>query len=146
METEILEKRVQSYLLDQVEEKTYWKLLKNLLCLAYAYAVKTKVTELFVCSGCEEGQGNQLGHDCVMLSGEDIIDMHFDEALTLVNHIDIEMTWREFVMRSCIPSRLLHRLMQDECLREETHIKMQYCKKIKKYVHKFSDITSSIFI
>ena len=73
-------RRVQNYMRQAIEEKHLEKIVIDLLCLAYANLINVKVRELFVCSGCEEGQSNQLGHDCIMLSSNEIKDIYFQEA------------------------------------------------------------------
>jgi len=52
-----------------------------MLCLVYANAVKSEI--LFTRTGYEEQQANQLGHDCVTLTTDEIVILYFDEALEM---------------------------------------------------------------
>jgi len=90
MDHERFEQKVEMYLRERKEENTHKKLVKKLLCLAYAHAVKSQISELFTCTGCKEEQSNQQGHDFVMLTTEDVLDIYFDEALKKANHYDRE--------------------------------------------------------
>ena len=87
-------KRVEMHIVESIERKYQRKAIIDLLCLACAYLVNIKVDELFVCSGCEEGQGNQLGHDCVMLSSIDKKDIHFHTALNSIKDVDINVKYK----------------------------------------------------
>jgi len=140
------DKKRELYMRDRIEEKGFVKIAKNMLCLAYAYAVKSEIAELFTCAGCEENQGNQLGHDCVMLSTDDIIVLYFDEALKRVNHDDLVKVWREFVIRSSIPPLILQNTMQDQKLHREAYVKEKYAEKIKKFVKKIDDEYQNLFL
>jgi len=51
---QIFEKKLEMYMRERIEEKAFTKIVKNMLCLAYAYAVKSEIAELFTCAGCEE--------------------------------------------------------------------------------------------
>lgn len=117
---------------EDIEERSNKRVVKDLLCLAYAYAVKPKISELFVCSGCEEGYGNQLGHDCVMLTMEHKIERHFNEALASVDINVVEQIWYEFIPQSSA------RLFDDIMCIEDYHVdtKTKYIKKIKSYVNR----------
>lgn len=81
-----------------------------------------------------------------MLSSKEILERHFGEALALVNHLEIEKTWRELAIQSCIPTGLLHELMQDERLRDENYVKSTYAEKIKKCVKKIEKVQTNLFI
>lgn len=145
IDMDALEQRLRSYSRELVEERAYKIIVKDLLCLAYAIAIEPIVTDLFVCVGCLESQGNQEAHACVMLTPNDRIDIHFEEALNKVNHSDAEQIWREFLMRSCVPSLTLHRLMNEEHLRSEDYVKANFARKIKRYVKKIGERRLEIY-
>lgn len=140
LSTDMFPKRLQNYFIEKTETKAYRRMVKNLLCLSYAYVVKSKISELFVCLGCENRRASQHEHECLMYSPDVITDLHFDEALTYTSHLEVENTWREFTIQSCIPLATLQRLMQDERLRDENYVKQSYSEKIKKYVKKIGEV------
>lgn len=130
---EAVEQRIRSYTRELVEDRAYVKIIRDLLCFSYAFIVETKISELFVCSGCEENQANQLGHACLMLTDSERIDIYFERALETVNHLDAETLWRELLIQSCIPSLTLNRLINDETLmHDEEYVKNNFARKIKK--------------
>ena len=138
-------RRVQNHIRQSIEEKHLIKIVIDLLCLSYAYLVNVKVEELFVCSGCEEGQNNQLGHDCVMLSSNEKRDIHFQEALRSIKQIEIEDRWREFVIHSSVPTDIIHRTIQDPNLRNEEYVKERYAHRIRKFADKIDKTEITLF-
>lgn len=46
------ELRRDMYCRELIEERAYSKIVKDLLCLAYAFAIQPIISDLFVCSGC----------------------------------------------------------------------------------------------
>lgn len=138
-------RRVQNYIRLSIEEKHLEKIVIDLLCLAYAYLINVKVEELFVCSGCEEGQNNQLGHDCIMLSSDDRRNIHFEEALQSIKQIEIEERWRDLVIHSSLPTYIIQRTMQDPMLRNEEYVKEKYVHRIRKFANKIDKTEVTLF-
>lgn len=143
---QILIKKRELFLRNNIEEKCFIKMAINMLCLAYAYSVKSEIAELFICSGCEENQGNQLGHDCCMLSSDDILTLYFDEALKRANHLDTVQMWQEFTVCSSIPPVILQDVMQNQHLRSEEYVKTNYANAIKTFVKKIDKADTNLFL
>ena len=116
-----------------------------MLCLAYANLINVKFRELFVCSGCEEGQSNQLGHDCVMLSSNEIKDIYFQEALMSIKQNEVEERWRDLVIHSSAPTDIIQRTIQDPMLRNEEYVKEKYARRIKKFANKIDKTKVTLF-
>ena len=140
-----LSRRVQIHICKTIEEKAQKKVVINLLCLAYAYLVNVKVEELFICSGCEEGQNNQLGHDCVMLSSNERRDIYFEEALSTIKQTDVEDRWRYFLIQSSVPTDIIQKLMQNPSLRNEEYVKEKYAHRIRKFSDKIDKTEITLF-
>ena len=137
--------RVRMHIVQYIEAKAHRKVAINLLCLACAYLLNIKVDELFVCEGCEENQGNQLGHDCVMLSSNDKRDIHFDSALELVQEMDMNEKWRDLLISSSIPSDIIRNMMQEISLQGIDYVKRRYATKIRKFANKIDQTEVTLF-
>lgn len=144
---DVLQRRVEFLIKERIEEKAYSKIVKEILCLAYAYVVKKKMlTITFPCLGCEENQPNQLAHDCVMLTSEEILDINLEKAMNDVCHANVMLLWRDIAIRSCVPPLALHNIMQDTKLRSVDYVKNNYILKIKKYLNKIEDAELKAFL
>ena len=103
-----MENRITNLVKTQIEEKAFQTIARNLMCLAYAKHVKINIDNSFECNGCKEGQGNQEGHDCVMLTANEKVDALFDSTLKELSHAEVEIAWRQLMIESCVPTSLFH--------------------------------------
>ena len=146
MTEELRQERIESLLREEIEEKMYKKMIKNMFCLEYAYAVKSKISNLFVCVGCETGVGNQMGHMCVELTQEEILEVYFEDALEKTNHSDIVKTWTRNIMKLPFPALLLQRLISNDKYQDVDYIHSHYASKIKKYIRNINNYNLTVFV
>lgn len=81
-------------------------------------------------------QPNQLAHPCVTYTIDDIISLHFDEALQSVNHSETEEVWQDFIRESSVPSPIVQDVLEDDNLFSEDYIKEHIAGQIERFVRK----------
>ncbi|XP_035205342.1 uncharacterized protein LOC118180349, partial [Stegodyphus dumicola] len=71
--------------------------LQDSLCKCIEKFISNKITEHFVCFGCQVGYNNQLGHECLSTSRAQKCENYFDQALFTVNWTDIA---KDFILQN----------------------------------------------